>query len=264
MSFLYPLFLAGVAAVVVPILLHMIRRHTRNRVAFSSLMFLRTTMPRFKSRSRLEHIPLLILRCLIVCLLALAFARPFLVRPATVGKAQPGGRIALLVDTSASMRREGVWARAIDEARSILATAGPADRLCVMSFDQTARTLIGFEQWATMDPAQRATIAGQSIASLSPSWASTDLGHALVAAAESIEDDEVNDGQQSGGTRRVVLISDLQQGSNLDALSAYEWPEGTELVVRAIPCRGTTKPPNRKNIQHISESRFQPNRKGIW
>jgi len=240
MSFLYPLFLAGVAAVVVPILLHMIRRHTRNRVAFSSLMFLRTTMPRFKSRSRLEHIPLLILRCLIVCLLALAFARPFLVRPATVGKAQPGGRIALLVDTSASMRREGVWARAIDEARSILATAGPADRLCVMSFDQTARTLIGFEQWATMDPAQRATIAAQSIASLSPSWASTDLGHALVAAAESIEDDEVNDGQQSGGTRRVVLISDLQQGSNLDALSAYEWPEGTELAVRAIPCRGTT------------------------
>ena len=81
MSFLYPLFLAGVAAVAVPILLHMIRRHTRERVAFSSLMFLRPRRPRFKSRSRLEHIPLLILRCMILCLLAFAFARPFLARP---------------------------------------------------------------------------------------------------------------------------------------------------------------------------------------
>ncbi len=240
MSFLYPLFLAGVAAVAVPILLHLIRRHTRERVAFSSLMFLRTTMPRFKSRSRLEHIPLLILRCMIVCLLAFAFARPFLVRPAAVGTARPGERIVMLIDTSASMRREGVWAQVVDETKSVLAHAGPADRLCVMSFDQTTHTQIGFEQWTTMDPIQRAAIAAQSIASLSPSWASTDLGHALVAAAEAIEDDEVTDGQQSGGMRRVVLISDLQQGSNLDALSAYEWPERTELVVKAIPCHGTT------------------------
>ena len=45
MNFLYPLFLAGIAAVGLPIVLHMIRRHTRKRVTFSSLMFLRTTVP---------------------------------------------------------------------------------------------------------------------------------------------------------------------------------------------------------------------------
>ena len=73
---------------------------------------------------------------------------------------------------------------------------------------------------------------------MSPGWASTDLGQALVTAAEAIEDDEVNDGQQAAVHRRVVLISDLQQGSNLDALLAYEWPERTELVVKAIPCEG--------------------------
>ena len=78
MSFLYPLLLAGIAAIGLPILLHMIRRHTRQRVAFSSLMFLRPTMPRFRSRSRLEHVLLLLVRCSILCLLALAFARPFL------------------------------------------------------------------------------------------------------------------------------------------------------------------------------------------
>jgi len=35
MSFLFPLFLAGSLVVAVPILLHMIRRHTRERVTFS-------------------------------------------------------------------------------------------------------------------------------------------------------------------------------------------------------------------------------------
>ncbi|MHC4743458.1 MAG: BatA domain-containing protein, partial [Planctomycetota bacterium] len=36
MNFLYPLFLAGIAAVGIPILLHMVRRRTRKHVTFSS------------------------------------------------------------------------------------------------------------------------------------------------------------------------------------------------------------------------------------
>jgi hypothetical protein len=240
MSFLYPLFLAGAAAVALPIVLHLIRRHTRKRVTFSSLMFLHTTAPRFKSRSRLEHISLLVLRCLVLCLLAFAFARPFLRRPALADNARPGKRTVLLVDASASMRRAGLWARTIDEARLVLEDAGPSDRVCVMSFDRDTHTLIGFEQWATMDPARRASIANQELSRLAPGWAFTNVGHALVTAAEAIEDDEANDEQGTLGERRVALISDLQRGSNLEGLLAYEWPERTELIVRAIPCRGTT------------------------
>jgi hypothetical protein len=240
MSLLYPLFLAGIAAVGLPILLHMIRRHTRDRVTFSSLIFLRPTLPRFRSRSRLEHVLLLVVRCAVLCLLAFAFARPFLPQPATPRAAASGQRVVLLIDTSASMRRTGVWARAVDEARAALQDTGPADRLCVMSFDQGTRTLIGFDQGQTMDPGRRASVAAQEISRLSPSWLSTDLGHALVTAAEAIEDDEINDGEPSQTQRRIVLISDLQQGSKLEALLAYEWPQRTELVVKAIPSEGAT------------------------
>jgi hypothetical protein len=240
MSFLYPLFLAGVAAMGLPILLHMIRRHTRKRVTFSSLMFLRATMPRFRSRSNLEHVPLLILRCLVLCLLAFAFARPFLLRPAASNPAGAGSRVVLLLDTSASMRRAGMWSQAVEEAKAALANAGPADHVCVMSFDRGARTRIGFEQWAALDPARRASAVTEELSQLSPGWASTDLGHALIAAAEALEDDEINDGQQAPGPRRIVLISDLQQGSNLEALRTYEWPQGTELAVEAISCQGAT------------------------
>jgi len=256
MSFLYPLFLAGITAVGLPIILHMIRRHTRKRVTFSSLMFLRTTLPRFKSRSRLENLPLLALRCASLILLAYGFSRPFFWRPAPLSSVEDtkrGRRIVLLIDTSASMRRAGMWTQTISEARSILERVGPGDRVCVMSFDQSPQTLIGFEGWAPrfrgdrlapaeagVDPSQRASIVSEHISKLSPGWASTDLGHALVSAAEAIEDDEVNDGQESMAVRQVVVIGDMQQGASLESLSTYEWPEGMELVVKSIRCQDPT------------------------
>jgi len=240
MSFLYPLFLAGIAAVGLPIILHMIRRHTRRCITFSSLMFLRTTIPRFKNRSRLENLPLLILRCIILCLLAFGFSRPFFPREAAQKQVRLGRRIVLLIDTSASMRRAGMWEQALSQAQSVLNSVGHADRVCVMSFDQSTKTLIGFEQWGALDPTQRASIIIEHISKLSPGWSLTNLGHALVSAAEAIEDDEVNDGEQPIATRQIVLISDLQQGSNLEALRAYEWPNTMELVVKLVQSRGTT------------------------
>lgn len=234
MSFLYPLLLAGVAAVGVPILLHMIRRHTRKRVTFSSLMFVRTTAPRLRNRSRIENLSLLILRCLLLCLLAIAFARPLLSRQAPEKMTHQGRRIVLLVDTSASMRRAGLWNQAMAEMLSVLSDVEPIDRVCLMTFDQSTQTQIGFEQWAALDLPRRAAAVTDCLADLSPGWASTDLGGALTTAAEAIEDDEVGDGDQPGGIRQIVLIGDLQQGCRLDALHTYEWPDTTELVLRPV------------------------------
>ncbi|MHC4559616.1 MAG: BatA domain-containing protein, partial [Planctomycetota bacterium] len=240
MSFLYPLFLAGTAAVVVPIILHMIRRHTRKRITFSSLMFLRTSIPRFKNRTRLENLLLLILRCIILCLLAFAFSRPFFPRETLPSRMSLRRRIVLLIDTSASMQRAGIWDQVISEAQSVLEDVSEADRVCVMSFDQSTKTQIGFEQWIALDPARRASIITEQISKLSPGWALTNLGNALVSAAEAIEDDQVDDGQKTYTMNQAVLISDLQKGSNLEAMIAYEWPVETELLVKSIQCQGNT------------------------
>ncbi|MBN2128621.1 MAG: BatA domain-containing protein, partial [Sedimentisphaerales bacterium] len=240
MSLLYPLFLAGIAAVTLPIVLHMIRRHTSRRVPFSTLMFLRTTAPRLKNRRRLEHVPLLMLRCLILCLLALAFARPFIPRPVAHDRVRVGKRLVVLVDTSASMRRTGVRDRALSEARAAIQNVGPADRLCLMSFDRDTRTLVGFEQWASMDPAQRRSITLRQLSELSPGWGPTGLGRALISAAEAIEDDEVNETPRVDGQGQILLISDLQQGSDIEVLTSYEWPEHTKVIVRSISPRETT------------------------
>src|SRR5215470_4002867 len=103
MNFLAPAFLVGALAIGLPIVFHLIRRTTREQTPFSSLMFLLPSPPRVTRRSRLDNILLLILRCLVLCLLALGFARPFLKRPMAAAPEQRGAaKVILLVDTSAS------------------------------------------------------------------------------------------------------------------------------------------------------------------
>jgi hypothetical protein len=68
---LFPLYLAGAAAVIVPILLHLRRQPPKDRVAFSSLMFLEETERQPTRRRRLENWLLLLARCLILILLRL-------------------------------------------------------------------------------------------------------------------------------------------------------------------------------------------------
>lgn len=239
MSFLYPLFLAGAAAVGIPILLHMVRQRTRKHVTFSSLMFVPAAAPRFKNRNRIEHLPLLLLRCAIIGLLAFAFSRPFFSRPLSDNSTKSAERIVVLIDTSGSMRREGLWERAMAEAKSEVQEAGRGDSVCIMSFAQETRILMGFEEWSQLEASQRVSLATEQINGLMPGWGHTNLGDALVAAAEAIEDDEINDTSVTAAVRRIVLISDLQEGSEIKALSAYEWPGGMGLSVRAISPEST-------------------------
>lgn len=238
MSFLTPLFLIGGLAIAGPIIFHLVRRATREKTLFSSLMFLLPSPPRLSQRHRLEHLLLLILRCLALALLAFGFARPFLRQtpiddPTT---AQPK-RVVVLVDTSASMRREGVWAAARERVAEVLGRAGPADQFAVYPFDRHAVPLVTFEDWNRTAPGDRVVFATGRLGGVSPGWNGTHLGGALVAAAEALAE---NDGQAAPGPRQVVLVSDLQAGSRVEALQAYEWPKGIELVVEAIKARNPT------------------------
>ena len=138
MSFLTPLYVLGLAAVVAPIVFHLIRRSPRGEVPFSSLMFLSPTPPRLTRRSRLDHLLLLLLRAAALCLLAFAFARPFLRQAARLDFGDvERRRIAVLIDTSASMRRGDLWPRAQALASKVIADCRPADQLAVFSFDAT-------------------------------------------------------------------------------------------------------------------------------
>lgn len=239
MSFLAPLFLFGALAVALPIVFHLIRRSSRERVPFSSLMFLAPTPPKVTRRSRLEHWFLLALRCLVLLILAAGFARPFFKRPTPVAPTvQEGKQIIVLIDTSASMRRQNLFAAAQAKAREVLARASLGDQVAVLAFDRQVRPVVSFNQWNALEPGQRAPFAEQAIAALQPTWAATHLGSALTRAAELFDEREKSD--KAFEFRQIVLISDVQEGSRLDGLQGYEWPRGIEVAIEPIKGKNTT------------------------
>src|SRR5438093_10308819 len=233
MSFLAPLFLLGAIAVALPIVFHLIRRTSKEKITFSSLMFLQPTPPRVTRRNRLENVFLLFLRCLVLCFLALGFARPFFQRPMVPDpQTGAGQKIILLVDTSASMRRQNLWSLALAKAQAVLKKASPADQVAVFTFDQQTRMLVGFDQWSSMNPDQREAWSAEMLAERKPGWAATHPGNALIAAAEAFTDADKQG--QNIGARRIVLITDLQEGGRLDGLQGYDWPHGIEVEVEPI------------------------------
>ncbi|HVY68761.1 MAG TPA: BatA domain-containing protein, partial [Verrucomicrobiae bacterium] len=239
MSFLTPLFLLGGLAIAAPILFHLIRRSTRERMPFSSLMFLQPTPPQITRRSRLENIFLLVLRCLAFGLLAVAFARPYMRQPvAASAQTGAGKRMVLLVDTSASMRRADLWGDLKKRAVELVRKCSPADQVSVLAFDRGTRPLVTFEQWRSASASQREALVANRLAEVSPGWFSTQLGLSLVAASELIEDAAKAD--QTALVRQVVVLSDFQEGARLDGLQGHEWPRGTEVVLEPLKPRHPT------------------------
>src|ERR1039457_3932384 len=133
MGFLAPWALVGVAAVGLPVWLHLLRKHKTTPLPFSSLMFFeRRTQSSIKHR-RLQYLLLLALRAAVVALLALAFARPFLQSHLAALAGGPKLNV-LAIDNSFSMRQDDRLARAKREAAQVAAKLGAGDKLQVLAF----------------------------------------------------------------------------------------------------------------------------------
>ena len=78
MEFIVPWMLAGLAAIAVPILIHLFNRRTARTIEWGAFQFLRDSLMKRRRRLLLEETLLLVCRCLVVALAALALARPFI------------------------------------------------------------------------------------------------------------------------------------------------------------------------------------------
>lgn len=216
MSFLVPLFLAGLATVAIAVVVHLTRKQKAERVPFPSLMFLDRIPYQAESRRRVHHWLLLALRAGALALLALAFARPFLVDSGTLAATGSGPveRVVLL-DRSWSMEAGGRWPEAVAAAREAAGGPGPLDRISLVVFEGSARAVV------------RGASSGEPIRAvldtLSPSDRGTRFGPALKLARTILDESELPAGE-------VVLISDLQR-SGWQAEDGLLLPPGAELRV---------------------------------
>src|SRR5712692_782355 len=161
MGFLAPWFLAGMAAVALPLYLHLLRRHATTPRPFSSLMFFEPRTQSSIRHRRLRYLSLLSLRMGLLVVMALAFAGPFVNRPAA---SMPSEKLVLLViDSSFSMRAGTRLNDAKREAMSVLASRRSSERIQIMALDSQLHVLTGPTQdWATKRAEVEAVRAGDS------------------------------------------------------------------------------------------------------
>jgi Aerotolerance regulator N-terminal/von Willebrand factor type A domain len=196
MGLLAPWFLVGALAVGVPIWVHLIRREQALRIPFSSLMFLRRVPIKSVYRRHLKHLLLLAMRVLVILLIALAFARPYI--PGSILPAIASGndqRVAIVLDNSMSMQVGDRWERALSAAQETIRGLSESDQGEIITFssDFEVRNL------PTTDKASLlATLDG-----ITPSASTTSYEHAF-RAIERVSD-------ESDRPVAVVLITDMQK-----------------------------------------------------
>jgi hypothetical protein len=130
MGFLNPWFLLGLAAIGLPIYIHLLRRHIIPPQPFSSLMFFERGTQSSTRHRRLRYLLLFSLRTALLLLLVLAFANPF-IRRAAAGA--DNKLLLIVVDNSFSMQAGSRFADARRGALQLLASRPRAQKTEVMA-----------------------------------------------------------------------------------------------------------------------------------
>ncbi len=200
MSFLITAALAVALLIAAPITAHLLRRGRTEEQVFPPAKLVMAARPIAEQRSRLQDRALLFVRGLMVLLLAILGATPF-VQCSRLSLSRTEGAslaLSLVVDDSMSMqaRIDGVtrFERAIEGAEELLNSAREGDSVAIVLAGKPAR----LELAATTD----LSAARAALSALRPSDRSTDLDNAVQIARSSLK-------QLPHVDKRVVLLSDL-------------------------------------------------------
>jgi len=142
-GFLAPLMLAGIAAVAVPIAIHLIGRKRARVVKFAALDFLLATKRKTAKRLQLRERLLLLTRALICLAIAVALAKPFTSceRKGPMVTRGPQAAVLVIDDSFASgyIVDGKPWIRrAADEAKRLLVQLGPEAEVAIVRTSETA------------------------------------------------------------------------------------------------------------------------------
>lgn len=211
MGMLAPAFLAGIAALAVPIVLHLINRERKTVVEFPSLMFLQKVTYKSVRQQKIRHLLLLLLRCAALLLLVAAFARPFFERRSSLPVGAGAREMVILLDRSWSMGYGDRWAAAQRAATAQVQRLGGNDRATLVLFDLEASAAT--EPSAAKDRLERA-IREATVGDLG-----TRYGPALKLASQILEGSNLPQ-------REVVVVSDFQ-AIGRPRLDDVRFPKGT-------------------------------------
>ena len=228
MGLFAPWFLAGLAGIALPLYLHLLKRHKRPPKPVPSLMLYESRVVSSTKHKRLDHILLLSLRLLLLALLILAFANPFINRNAA---ALASNRLVLLViDNSFSMRAGTRLSDAKEDAIGVLAGKGSA-RAQVAVFGSQLRLMT---QPIEDQSALRAAV--QSIQPGDGHGSFGELARAVRGMAESVHT-----------PIEVHLFSDMQRGELAATFADMALPANAKIVTHGV----ATKPQPNWTVESV-------------
>lgn len=235
---------AGAAAVAVPIVIHLLSRARRKREPWGAMRWLMEAYRKQQKRAKLEHLLLLLLRCLAVLVLGLALAGPQLAGSlrALAGGAGGTGRefVIVLNDAVTSGVRDVEGQARLDRFREalgpVLRGSGRDDRFTLITAARPARMRI--------EGVRGPAALRRGLEQLEPIAARPDLGGALDLAARRLDATAV-----PAGRAQVLVLDDW---ATADDRSQDELPGsladlGERAEVRVLP-----PAPSTANVQIAS------------
>ena len=220
MGFLAPLMLVGVAALAVPIAIHLIGRRRARVVKFAALDFLLATKRRTARRFQLRERVLLIVRAVACAAVAIALAKPYASCERKGPQVTRGPQAAVIVidDSFASgyiVDGEPWIRRAAEESRNILKQLGPEAEVAIVRASEGA-------EHPTELTRDHLRLRDQLLA-IEPSARPADTSRALAHAAQLLA--------SSSHSRRTVFLASLLAKHGLRPDDKPWGPDGPVLAV---------------------------------
>lgn len=234
MTFTNPIMLAALAAVSVPIIIHLIhRRRARNR-PFSAVEFVLRSRRAVQRKFRLKQLILLILRCLMLAAIGLALAKPLAGALSASATAVEGpAAVVLLVDNSMSMQAmvdgETAFEAAQRQAAEIIDSLAPESEAAIVAFNEATKDLTG---GLTADR----DVLKAGLADLEVGYRGTDVGAALDVAENLLSRSD----QQ---TKIAIVLTDMAE-IGWKGVRRREVADSAQITWRIVDVTGGPAPDN--------------------
>ncbi len=156
MQFVNPLYLFGLLAIAIPIVIHLFNFRRFRKVYFTNVRFLQALKQQTQKQSQLRHLLILAMRILAVAALVFAFAQPYIPFSDKQMKAASRNAVSVFVDNSFSMEAVGPNGTLLDEskqkAREIVSAYKSSDlfQLLTSDFEGRHQRLITRDEFLTM------------------------------------------------------------------------------------------------------------------
>jgi hypothetical protein len=200
MNFLFPTFLIGLAAIAIPIIIHLFNFRRYKKVYFTNVQFLKELKQESDSRSRLKEWLILAMRILAISCLVLAFAQPFIPGKAKVQQGQKA--ISVYVDNSFSMESTNKQGTLLENAKTAATeivnsfNAGDKFQLLTNDFEGRHQRFLSKEEFI------------EQLDEVKISSATRTINDVLKRQQDFLQN-------SSSKNKRVFLLSDFQKNSSL-------------------------------------------------